>query len=132
MRRRAFVAGVPLLVIGAVTVRASARRAVRPPLLGTWRGEMAGGPMGGATREVRFTRDRYEMTGYPSAGEHGRYRVLSRADRTLRVRFEERLVCGPCEAAGPDREAPARDLDVVLSVDGRSITLDGWTLARQR
>lgn len=98
------------------------------PLTGTWHGEVPG-PDIAAVRDWEFRADgTYEMTGYPSIGERGHWR-LEETDGALTVHLTERLACGPCETSGPTEPSP--DAALPLSIDGDQLEFERWTYLRQ-
>lgn len=99
-------------------------------LSGRFHGGRSDGPVG-MSQDWTFTGDRYEMEGYPSIGERGRIEVLSRTGDVVRVRFTERVWCGPCETRGPDTPRDPQEVDLRFSPDGRSFEHNGLTLTRQ-
>lgn len=101
-----------------------------PSLVGAWHAELSGGPVS-ATRDYVFEEDgTYRMDGYPSIQENGRYELSRGEDGALRLRFVNRLACGPCEAE-PELEV-ADDVERVvhLAEDGR-LTIESFVFSRQ-
>lgn len=98
-------------------------------LLGSFQRSESGGPIS-LVATWTFTADRYEMTGYPSIGERGRVEVLSRTGEVARVRFSERMYCGPCESRGPDTPRETEDIDIRIAPDGQSIEMRGFVFRR--
>lgn len=102
-----------------------------PSLVGAWHAELSGGPVAG-TRDYVFEEDgTYRMDGYPSIQENGRYELSRGEDGTLRLRFVNRLACGPCDS-GPELEVED-DVErvVYLGEDGSTLTIESFVFSRQ-
>ena len=98
---------------------------------GEWTGGSSGGPIQ-SSLTWRFHGSSYGMDGYPAIGENGRLAITSdvaNADgsRSVAVHFSASRQCdGPC-APGAGQPREDRDVPMVLSADGRSLTFGGIT-----
>lgn len=128
--KRVWIGAAIVCLLGACQSRSAPPRSIDDPIVGEWRGSRPGGPAT-ATATWAFRADgTYRMTGFPSIGEAGRWRIVRVEDGDYRLSLTERRTCDPCLQEAPNEDGP-RTVEPALLDDDR-LTFRNQSLRRVR